>query len=200
MLNEQSRTENYRPCPPAQKAGEEYLLQRAKAGDGAALERLFACYRPFVERVCRRLAGLNEDEQEDIAQKTLVRAFEQVQSFGGRSRFGTWLYQIAVRTYLNERAANKRHLPFDENTVDATRQAPDFAPEALCRVQAQQLLETLRAKLDPEDFRIVVLKYQMQMDSKEIAELLGRKDAAVRQRMRRKVQPALEALGREMER
>ncbi len=79
----------------------------ARAGDDGA-------YRKLVERYRDRIVGLGmrivHDPQaaEEIAQDAFVRAWQALPDFRGESRFSTWLYRIAYRRALDERASTNR--------------------------------------------------------------------------------------------
>jgi RNA polymerase sigma-70 factor, ECF subfamily len=81
---------------------EAALVQRARAGDVRAFERL---YREHVGRVyglCLRLVR-DPTNAEDCAQETFINAWRGLKNFETRSAFGTWLHRIAVNVALARR-------------------------------------------------------------------------------------------------
>lgn len=72
--------------------GERYLVQAAQSGNMWAFERLYLETRDFVLRSARYLSG--EQDAEDIAQETYIRALKSINDFRGECRFTTWLYRI----------------------------------------------------------------------------------------------------------
>jgi RNA polymerase sigma-70 factor, ECF subfamily len=71
---------------------ERYLVQAAQSGNMMAFERLYLETREFVLRNARYLSG--EQDAEDMAQETYIRALKSIGCFRGECRFTTWLYRI----------------------------------------------------------------------------------------------------------
>ncbi|HEY0819559.1 MAG TPA: RNA polymerase subunit sigma-70 [Rhizobacter sp.] len=83
------------PLPPADAS----LLALARAGDGAAFDRLVAPHRRLLHAHCYRMLGSPHDA-DDALQETLLAAWRGLRSFEGRSALGTWLYQISTHVCL----------------------------------------------------------------------------------------------------
>lgn len=83
------------------------LLNAARDGDRAAFDRLFGPQVPKLRGVLRRLVGHPEDVN-DLAQLTLLRAFERLGAFRGESSAGTWLCSIGTRLAIDHLRARKR--------------------------------------------------------------------------------------------
>ncbi len=79
---------------------EAAVIARALRGEPAAERELYDAHVDRVYRLAYRLAG-DDDLARDFTQDTFVRAFEQLGSFRGESRFSTWLHAIAVSVALN---------------------------------------------------------------------------------------------------
>jgi RNA polymerase sigma-70 factor (ECF subfamily) len=73
------------------------LIERVKAGDVKAFERLVVKYQRRIERLIGRMVR-DVDLVPDIAQETFIRAYRAIPQFRGESAFYTWLYRIAVNT------------------------------------------------------------------------------------------------------
>ena len=74
---------------------EASLLAQARAGDIAAFEQLSGAYADRLFMLLLRLLG-DPAEAEDVAQEVMLRAWQGISRFEGRSSFFTWLYRIAV--------------------------------------------------------------------------------------------------------
>lgn len=77
-------------------------IAAAAAGDAAAFERLYRQFSPRVYGLCLRLTGQRE-AAEDCTQESFVAAWRALGRFERRSRFSTWLHQIAVNCVLSRR-------------------------------------------------------------------------------------------------
>lgn len=71
------------------------LARRAQAGDSDALEVLLTSIRPRALRVCRGVLPHLADA-EDACQDALINIAGKIGSWGGQSRFTTWMHVVAV--------------------------------------------------------------------------------------------------------
>src|ERR1700739_3120363 len=78
------------------------LVQRARAGDVRAFERL---YREHVGRVYGLCLRMTRDPTmaEDCTQETFINAWKALERFQTRSSLATWLHRIAVNVALAKR-------------------------------------------------------------------------------------------------
>jgi len=83
------------------------LVRRAQSGHRGAFDLLVRKYQGKVLGVARRYAR-HPQRAEDLAQATLVRAYQGLQQFRGESSFDTWLYRIAVTAAGSEIASRQR--------------------------------------------------------------------------------------------
>ena len=92
------------------------LIERARAGDSRAFERL---YREHVGRVyglCLRMTR-EPSLAEDCTQETFINAWRALAQFETRSALSTWLHRIAVNVTLAKRRKSSRHEPVAEPNV-----------------------------------------------------------------------------------
>ena len=75
-------------------------LRLARAGDPQAFERLVEPYHREILVHCYRILGSFEDA-EDMLQETLLRVWNHIDSFEGRSSLRAWLYKIATNACLD---------------------------------------------------------------------------------------------------
>ena len=75
---------------------DEILVQHAQQGVERAFRQLVERYNERVINVCFRIVG-NDQDAEEAAMDTFLACYRGLDSFEGRSRFSTWLYQIARR-------------------------------------------------------------------------------------------------------
>ena len=94
---------------------QDALVERARAGDRRAFERL---YREHVGRVYGLCLRMTRDAQlaEDCTQETFINAWRALAKFETRSSLSTWLHRIAVNASLARRrkSGSVEPLPEDE--------------------------------------------------------------------------------------
>ncbi len=94
------------------------LLDRARAKDEAAYQRLVEPHRKELHAHCYRMLGSVHDA-DDALQDALLRAWRGLDGFEGRSSLRPWLYKIATNTCLDVIARRpKRVLPIDYAPAD----------------------------------------------------------------------------------
>jgi len=123
------------------------LVLQSQNGDPAAFEALIRNHQHMVHSLTYRMTGSLADA-EDLAQETFIRAYEQIGSFRGTSKFSTWLYRIAVNTCLNWRQSEARRFQLKEKCAEefAARHAGGENPPGDQTNEIQAALLKLPAK------------------------------------------------------
>jgi RNA polymerase sigma-70 factor (ECF subfamily) len=123
------------------------LVLKSQNGDPAAFEELVRHHQHMVHSLTFRMTGSPADA-EDLAQETFLRAYEQIGSFRGASKFSTWLYRIAVNTCLNWRQSEARRFQLQNRAAEelSTQQAGGRVSAAAEPNEVQAALLKLPAK------------------------------------------------------
>lgn len=156
----------------AHESDEVELINRARAGEAIAFERLAEQHAATLWR-CAVALGKDNHWAEDLAQETLVEAWRSLARFDGRCRFSTWLYGILRHRFLKgrrqQRAATSS-LPDALGQVPDTAHPPDHSAETS---EDAQRIRNAVASL-PEEHRLVVeLRFFAGAALDEIAAALG---------------------------
>jgi RNA polymerase sigma-70 factor (ECF subfamily) len=126
----------------------------------------------------------DQAEAEEVVQETLIAAHAAMESFRGEGSVRSWLYGIARRKCarkLETRTRRQRRLRLVHDAESGT-QLPDEMLETMRRA------DRVRAALDqlkPTERDAVVLRYQSGLEYREIAEVCGIDEVAVRKRVSR---------------
>jgi RNA polymerase sigma-70 factor (ECF subfamily) len=166
-------------------APDDGLVEAARAGDRAAMDRLLRQHYDRIYAVCRRITGSDADAA-DAAQEALISVVRSIGKFDGRSSFGTWVYRIATNASLDElRRRRRRPLLADQSAHDDAH-VPDHHGELrIDQVADRMALDTALRAL-PEDFRVpLVLRDVGDLDYAEIADTLGIPVGTVKSRIAR---------------
>lgn len=85
---------------------ERSLLERLRAGDGAALEILMDRYAARVYRLAHSITR-NPSDAEEVVQDVFLNVFRNVASFQERAAVSTWLYRVTANAALNKRRGKR---------------------------------------------------------------------------------------------
>lgn len=164
------------------------LVERVKAGDDSAFERLFSRHAERIFRFASRMCRHAQDA-EDILQDTFLAAYRHLGTFRGKARFTTWLYTIAANscrrtrrhsgasTAIEETDRAERDVPVDDWTTRPDIQA--------MRKETRQAIEDAVAAL-PKDQRLVLVLRDMEgLPAEDVGRIMGVSVAAVKSRLHR---------------
>jgi RNA polymerase sigma-70 factor (ECF subfamily) len=93
----------------------------------------------------------NAEDAADFTQDVFFKAYRNLPSFRGRSRFSTWLYRIAYNTAVNGVNRRKEYLSLAEEDLSAEETPEQLALKSAAREAVQKAVEEL-----PEKYRICV--------------------------------------------
>ena len=157
------------------------LLERAREGDRAAVDTLFARYLPRLRRwASGRLPRWARDiaDTHDLVQETLLQAFKRVEAFEAR---GDGAFQAYLRQAMLNRIRNElRRFSRQPEGTELDTQEPADQPsplEAAIGRQAMERYDAALMTLKPEDRELVIAKLEMGYDYEELAAAFGRPSA-----------------------
>jgi RNA polymerase sigma-70 factor (ECF subfamily) len=121
--------------------------RRPAQPDSAEFAQIAREYRPRLYALALQLTGSAADA-EDVAQEALLRAYQHLSRFEGRSALRTWLYRIAVNRAFSsrQRRARARTVPMDDDRLRAALAADANDPQ-----QSYELAERYSLLLDALD-------------------------------------------------
>ena len=170
---------------PSATNTEAALLARAKAGDVGAFEQLSAAYADRLYMLLLRLLG-DRAEAEDVAQEVMLRAWQGISRFQGRSSYFTWLYRIAVNE-ANRALDRRSRRPPGASLGPEELQLPDAsALEPAQQAEASELRQALAsalAELPPPLRTAIVLRDVEGLSTQEAAQIAGVGQAAFKSRL-----------------
>ena len=148
------------------------LAARAAAGDQQALHELLAEIQPRVRRICGRMLLFPEDAEE-AAQDAMLLVATKVHTFGGRSRFTTWLHAVASNSARSTYRTLKRRAA--ERLTDEMPMHADPRTTSVIAGSRLDLLDALEVvgTDHPELVEPLVLRDVQELDYNEIASLLN---------------------------
>ncbi len=152
------------------------LLGRYLAGEGGALDELFRRYRGVAYRVAYRLLG-NEADALDAVQDGFVNALSNLDRFGGRSSFKTWLLRVVCNAAHDVGRKLKRAERFPQPPPGAPPE--HFGPcrlppadSALERAELRRAIDAALARLPAAQRETFVLHVEGGLSYREVADAL----------------------------
>lgn len=154
------------------------LLELARRGDRAALDRLCARYIPRLRRWARgRLPSSARDllETDDLIQEILIRTVRRVGQFEPRTigEFHAYLRR-ALTNRIRDEVRRVRNVPETAELFDE-EESPGLSPiEVLIGREDLARYEAALKRLRPEDQEAIVARIEMGCSYQEVAETLGK--------------------------
>jgi RNA polymerase sigma-70 factor (ECF subfamily) len=158
----------------------ENIIEKAKQGDNDAFSRLYTAYfKPLYNYVYFRLSS--KLEAEDLVQDVFLKAYV---SFGRYSYSGisplAYFYTIARNTVIDYRR-KKRIIVADEDESLSVPDDSDSPEEQAAQGHDAEMIRNKIALLSEDQQDAVVLRFMEGLSTKEIALMLGKSEATVRQ-------------------
>lgn len=177
--------------PPTQEA---WLVQRAVSGDAEAFASLYEVYADRVYRFIFFRVGESR-LAEDLTSQTFLKAWESVGRYQIRGLpFGAWLFRIARNKVIDNYRVSKETVSLEA----ALSTQPD--PHGWVDEKVEGLLEVehLRValrRLTEDQRQVLTLKFIEGLSTKEISQILGKQEGAIRALQMRGLQALAQLLG-----
>ncbi len=159
------------------------IILRARSGDSDAFAVLYNTYlTPVYRYVFMRLR--NRSDAEDIAQETFMKAFQAMDRYRDeRAGMLPYLFTIARNLLINH-TKKKRPETYLPEEMDRHGGGEDTAKASHDRELAEELASAMDV-LSETEREVVELKFFGERSYAEIAEILGKREDAVRQHVAR---------------
>lgn len=175
------------------------LLDRIRAGDDGARDRLLRRYLPVLQgwahgRLPRGARGMADTA--DIVQVVLYRALNRLEAFQPRHEgaFFAYLRQIVLNAVREEIRRSVRRPSAPENVDEPADRAASVVEQAMGQEMLECYEEALM-RLTPDQREAVILRLEFGLSFPEVAEAMGRPSAnAARMLVARALVPLAEAM------
>lgn len=143
-------------------------------------EILVERYKDLVYTLCYRFVGKDTDA-EDLTQEVFTKIYLNFKNFEERSKFSSWIYRIAHNHCMDH--INRRKREFDiigKYTEEKIRHRGIRSPKDL----SEKMQDSLN-NMSPDQRGILIMKYVLGLDLREISEALELTVGAVKMRLKR---------------
>jgi RNA polymerase sigma-70 factor (ECF subfamily) len=156
------------------------LIESIKAGHSEAFELLVRRKTSKVYALCYRVIG-NAEDAKDISQLVFVKLWENIEKYDASYAFDTWLYRMVTNVAIDFLRSRQSR----DNAVNSTLRLVRTSTEAEQNVTLQRKeIETVFAEvssvLSPKQKTIFVMREMEDLQSSEIAKVLGCRESTVR--------------------
>jgi RNA polymerase sigma-70 factor (ECF subfamily) len=180
VSEEQVRKADRAPASRGSNAEELLLLERIRAGDDGAFQRLYRIYHPrltnFLLKMVRRPQLV-----EEVLNDTMMVVWQRPDSFHGGSKLSTWIFAIAYRKALKARRGLDE--PMEDKDADIRESAEDGPEQQLGQRQVHAALRSAMKALSEDHRTVVDLTYFHDVGYREIAEIMACPVDTVKTRM-----------------
>lgn len=146
-------------------------------------------YELYVDRIYRyayRRVGTHHDA-EDVTAQTFQQALQALPKYEWRGLpFGAWLFRIAGNIINRRGRTGGREIPVEDVTVFSYQEEMDNDPvDQITRDEVADELVDMVQTLPPDQQRVLVLKFSHGLKNREIGDIMGRSEGAVKQLVHR---------------
>ncbi|MCL2628326.1 MAG: RNA polymerase sigma factor [Oscillospiraceae bacterium] len=180
---------------------EKLIIQKVMSGDKNAFEDLVLANQKNVYNLALKMTK-NEEDALDVSQEAFIKAYRQLKSFRGESKFSVWLYRLTYNMCIDfiRKSSSAKIVSLDyEDTSGNLKplEIPDLRnlPEdnAIRKETRKNIADSI--KLLPQNHReILVMREVTGMSYEDISGTLGINTGTVKSRLARAREKLVEIL------
>ena len=168
---------------------EKEIIGRVLGGDTEAFSELVTRYEKTVYNLALRMVGDRSDAA-DMAQEAFVKAWTNLPSYRGESKFSAWLYRITTNMCLDflRHKSRRPQVSLSTSDDDEERQLdiPDpksMPEELLMKKLGMEAVHRGLERLPPKHRQILVMRELGGLSYSEIAAQLSLEEGTVKSRI-----------------
>lgn len=175
---------------------DQIYIDKVLQGDTSSYSYLVDKHKDMAYTVALKIVR-NSEDAEEVAQDSFIKAFQQLKSFQGKSKFSTWLYTIVYRTAISKTRKKKIEVTaINEYVVDNYSTDTSFSQiEELKHEEQQKYIKEAINRLPELDALLVTLFYINENTLDEIEKITGYTKTNIKVRLfraRKKLYKSLE--------
>jgi RNA polymerase sigma-70 factor (ECF subfamily) len=156
------------------------LVQTIREGDADAFEKLVRRKTTKVYALCYRIIG-NAEDAKDISQLVFIKLWENLSKYDPKFAFDTWLYRMVTNVAIDFLRSRQSR----DNAVNSNLRLVKFAEDAeqglaVQRKEIESVFHEVSSVLSPKQKTIFVMREMEDLQSPEIARVLGCRESTVR--------------------
>jgi RNA polymerase sigma-70 factor, ECF subfamily len=155
-------------------------VERARAGDRAAMRALIVCYQGRVARFARSMLPAGDDEWEDVAQAVFVKMILSIERLQSPATFESWLFRIARNAsldHLRRRRWRRIFIPWERHHDQLATTPSDAGNARLAQI------DRALAQLPMDQRELILLMRENEWTYNDLARIVGASSSAVKSRL-----------------
>lgn len=168
------------------KQPDDYYITKVLEGDTASFSYLVDRYQDMVYGLAFKMLR-NEEDAEEMAQDSFVKAYRSLSSYRMQSKFSTWLYRITYNgciSLLRKRKLEIRSMDEQQLTNrDEVRINEQLAE--MDKALVEKLLQEAMEKLPELEQVLITLYYYEDQKVEEISNITGLTESNVKVKIHR---------------
>ena len=152
------------------------LIKRAAGGNFEAFGEL---YNIYLERIYRYVFYQVRDKMtaEDLTEEVFLKAWKSIDTCRGKEQtFSSWLYRIAHNHVIDNLRSQRKYLSADMEAL-AEVSSPELGEEG--KLERQEMLEVI-SDLPQNQKQVIILKFIEGLGNREIGQIMGKSQGAIR--------------------
>jgi len=153
---------------------DQVYIEKVLKGDTSSYSYLVDNYKDMAYTIALKIVK-NPEDAEEVTQDSFVKAFKQLKSFKGNSKFSTWLYTIVYRTAISKIRKKKLEVTdIDEYVIENHSIDFSFPQLDLLKVEEQKRYVIFAINtLSEIDALLITLYYLNENTFDEIVKITG---------------------------
>lgn len=150
-------------------------------------------YRRYASKVFAKCISMLGDEglARDATQDIFIKILLNLSKFTEQSSFSTWVYSITYN-YCIDLIRKKKKIPllYTEDVGRISKESDVEVPDSVLLEMKQERLTKVLDRLPPGDKAILMMKYIDDLQIKDIGDILGKTESAIKMQIMRAKQKA----------
>jgi RNA polymerase sigma factor (sigma-70 family) len=151
-------------------------------------------YRRYANKVFAKCISMLADDglARDATQDIFVKVLLNLSKFSEQSSFSTWIYSITYN-YCIDLIRKKKKMPFifSEDVSKISKETEVEVPDSVLLEMKKERLEKVLERLPPGDRAILEMKYSDDLPIKDIGDILGKTESAIKMQIMRAKQKSM---------
>ena len=156
------------------KKPDQIYIDKVLQGDTNAFAYLVDRYKNLTYTVAMKIVR-NHEDAEEVAQDSFIKAYSQLHTFKGESKFSTWLYTIVYRNSITKIRKKKiTTTDIDSYIIENQKSDYDFPQiEAIKNGEQKKYITEAIDNLPETDAFLITLFYLDESSVEEIEQITG---------------------------